>query len=131
MPQHETRISAEAIVEIVSEARRRGEPVEQTTAKLIETGLSRGEVADAYHMLACGYSRAMVASTGAIATADYDDDPVFQAALKRAQRELFPSRRVARQKVIIVVAIIIAILIGLFASVAVVYAAFSWLQELH
>ena len=93
--------------------------------QLAAVGLSQEEIAHAYEMIEFSLNRALVETTGGIHTADYDDDPIFQASLKRARERFPPTPAARRQKWIIRAATTIAILIGLFALALVAYYALS------
>jgi hypothetical protein len=120
-----TPISAEAIVEIVNEAKLKNRPQADVTAELAKAGLSPEQAAEAYEMFDFAMNRAFMDGVVGLATADYDDDPVFQAALKKVRGRFPPRRGAGTKKVISFVAIGAAILVGVLAIGLVGYHALS------
>jgi len=115
------KISAKALVELIWEARKNKVPEADITAQLTGLGLTPEQIAYTYEMIAFSLNRAFMDTLGGMSTADYDDDPIFKASLKRARLRLPPSPGVRREQLVIKLAVGAAVLVGLFAIGVVIY----------
>ncbi len=123
--------SPKTIVQHIWDAREAKTPDAEIAGQLARMGLASGEIAHAFEMIEFSMNRAFMENSGGILTADYDEDPIFQASLSFARRRLPASPGVRRERLIKRSAIAVAVCAGLFAVGVVIYVAVDFLKASH
>jgi len=131
MPNGHPKISAKALVEMIWEARKNKIPEADITAQLTSLGLTPEQIAYTHEMIEFSLNRAFMETLGGIHTADYDDDPIFKASLKKARQNMPPNPSVRREQLVIKLAVGAAVLVGLFAIGVVIYYAVDLWRTTH
>ena len=121
MPNGRLKIPAKDLVELIWEGRKNNIPEANITAQLTSLGFTAEQIAHIHEMIQFSLNRAFMETLGGGHTADYDDDPIFKASLKRAREKFPPSPGVRREQLVIKLAVGTAVLVGLFAIGAVIY----------
>src|SRR5882724_3332836 len=115
------QISAKALVEMIWETRKNKVSEDDLTAQLTSLGLTPEQIAHTQEMIQFSLNRAFMETLGGIHNADYDDDPIFKASLKKARQNMPPNPGVRREQLVIKLAVGAAVLVGLFAIGVVIY----------